>query len=88
VHGGFVQVGGDDVTVLAPVAERAEEIDVGRARDAQERAEARLAELGAGRGDEEASVVREQALVQEALTRAQVRLEVAEGRAASSSTAS
>ncbi len=42
VSGGFAEVSGDKVTVLAEVAERAEEIDVERARRAEERARARI----------------------------------------------
>src|SRR5947209_15734598 len=38
VHGGFFQVANDRATVLADAAERPEEIDVERARRAQERA--------------------------------------------------
>ena len=41
---GFVEVQSDRVTVLAKVAERAEEIDVERSRLAKQRAEERLAE--------------------------------------------
>jgi F-type H+-transporting ATPase subunit epsilon len=81
VHGGFVQVDGS-VTVLAPVAELADDIDVGRARAAEEAAQARLAELGAaGRsgGEEEGGVDREAQTVQDALRRAELRLEVAAG---------
>jgi F-type H+-transporting ATPase subunit epsilon len=47
LHGGFLQVTGDRTTVLADAAERPEEIDVERARRAQERAreeQRRLAE--------------------------------------------
>jgi F-type H+-transporting ATPase subunit epsilon len=40
---GFVEVLPDRVTVLARVAERAEDIDLGRAEAARERAQARLA---------------------------------------------
>jgi F-type H+-transporting ATPase subunit epsilon len=40
---GFAEVLGDRVTVLAETAERAEEIDVQRAKDAMARAEKRLA---------------------------------------------
>ncbi len=47
VHGGFVQVDQEHVTVLAPVAERKEDIDVDRARRALEAADERLTELGA-----------------------------------------
>lgn len=42
VHGGFVEVSHDRVTVLSDVAEVASQIDVERARAAQERAEAEL----------------------------------------------
>lgn len=38
VHGGFFQVAGDHATVLADAAERPEEIDLERARRAQEQA--------------------------------------------------
>jgi F-type H+-transporting ATPase subunit epsilon len=40
---GFAEVGPDRVTVLAEIAERAEEIDVPRAESARKRAEDRLA---------------------------------------------
>jgi F-type H+-transporting ATPase subunit epsilon len=43
VAGGFVEVLPDRVTILARVAERAEEIDVARAEAAKKRAEERLA---------------------------------------------
>ena len=42
VHQGFLEVLDDHVRVLADVAERAEEIDVQRAKAALERAQARL----------------------------------------------
>lgn len=42
--GGYAEVLPDHVTVLAPAAEEAEEIDVIRAKAARERAERRLAE--------------------------------------------
>jgi F-type H+-transporting ATPase subunit epsilon len=82
VHGGFVQVAGDHVTVLAPVAERAEEIDVERARRALEVATERVAELagaqsGSGEGSEDSEADRELADAGAALRRAEVRLEVA-----------
>jgi F-type H+-transporting ATPase subunit epsilon len=47
LHGGFLQVTGEGTTILADAAERPEEIDVERARRAQERAreeQRRLAE--------------------------------------------
>lgn len=43
VHGGVLEVGDDRLTVLAEVAERAEEIDVPRAESALERARTRIA---------------------------------------------
>lgn len=42
VHGGFMEVRKDKVTILAEIAELPEEIDVDRARRAKERAESRL----------------------------------------------
>ncbi|HKQ76032.1 MAG TPA: F0F1 ATP synthase subunit epsilon [Blastocatellia bacterium] len=46
VSGGFVEVASDRVSVLSDVAENPEEIDVGRAQRAKERAERRLAARG------------------------------------------
>ena len=66
VHGGFVEVSNDRVTVLSDVAEVSSQIDVERARAAQERAEA---ELRAG-DDAEAEA---------ALRRAHARLAAASG---------
>jgi F-type H+-transporting ATPase subunit epsilon len=40
VHGGFLSVSNDEVAILAEVAELSDEIDVGRARAALERANA------------------------------------------------
>jgi F-type H+-transporting ATPase subunit epsilon len=42
VHGGFVQVGADKVSILSDIAEMAVDIDRGRALSAKERAEAAL----------------------------------------------
>lgn len=64
VHGGFVEVSHDRVTILSDVAEVASQIDVNRAMRAQERAEAAL------RTETDASA-------EAALRRAQVRLAVA-----------
>ena len=66
VHGGFIEVSHDRVTVLSDVAEVSSQIDVERARAAQERAEAAVR---AG-DDIEAEA---------ALRRAEVRLEAASG---------
>ena len=65
VHGGFVEVAHDRVIVLSDVAELAGDIDTDRAREAKARAEEALR---ANADDEDA---------QAALTRADVRLEVA-----------
>jgi len=65
VHGGFVEVSDDTVTLLSDVAELQEDIDVARAEDARTRAEG---ELRTDPDDDEA---------QAALKRAEIRLEVA-----------
>jgi len=65
VHGGFVEVSDDTVTILSDVAELQSDIDVARAEEARARAEA---ELRTNPDDEEANA---------ALKRAEVRIEVA-----------
>ncbi len=82
VHGGFVQVERDHINVLSPVAERAEDIDVDRARRALEAATERVTELGgtrtgSGEGDEDAESERALREAEGAQRRAEVRLEVA-----------
>ena len=67
--GGFVEVLGDRVRVLADRAERAEEIDVPRAQAARDRAQKRLASPNDPKVDWKRA--------QDALDRAQVRLQVA-----------
>lgn len=71
VSAGFVEVTPDRATILADTAELAEEIDVQRARQARERAEARLRER-----TDEIDYQRAEA----ALTRAINRLRVVERR--------
>lgn len=66
VHGGFVEVRNDKVTILSDVAELSSQIDVNRAREARQRAEA------AARGEHDAEA-------DAALRRAHVRLEAAGG---------
>ncbi|MGB3903750.1 MAG: F0F1 ATP synthase subunit epsilon [Anaerolineae bacterium] len=68
VHGGFLEVVGNKVIVMADVAERADEIDLARAEEARERAERRYRERPEG-----LDVARCQA----ALRRSSVRLKVA-----------
>lgn len=70
VGGGFAEVGPDRVVVMADVAEKAEEIDVERARRAHERAEASLKDLSM---DDETYVK-----AYSALRRALVRMSAAE----------
>lgn len=69
VFGGFVEVLADRIIVLAEVAERGEEIEVERAREAQKRAEERLKRVTDPEID--------QGRAQLALRRAQIRLQVA-----------
>jgi len=72
VHGGFVEVSDDRVTILSDVAELAEDIDVAQAERAREKAEA---DVRTNADDEEA---------QAALRRAEIRIEVATTTPASS----
>lgn len=65
VHGGFVEVSGDHVTILSDVAELPEQVDIVRAQTAKENAQQRVE---ADAADEDA---------QAALARAELRLEVA-----------
>jgi F-type H+-transporting ATPase subunit epsilon len=65
VHGGFIEVSNNNVTVLTDVAELPAQIDTARAEQARERAQQRAT---AKHEDEEAVA---------ALARAEVRLEVA-----------
>ena len=67
IAGGFAEVVGDRVSILAPVAERAEDIDVARAEAAKRRAEERLARPTADMDFERARI---------ALLRAIARLEI------------
>ena len=71
IGGGFLQVGPDRVMVLADTAERSEEIDIARAEDARNRAEATLA-------DPRRTI--STALAQAAMQRSTVRLRVAQRR--------
>ena len=66
---GFAEVLPDKVTILAEIAERSDDIDCDRARQAKERAEKRLSS-----GDPDVDVER----AQRALDKANTRLDVAE----------
>ena len=63
VHGGFVEVSNDRVTILSDVAELADQIDVERARRAEERAR---------RVDEDRNDAEAEAALRRATTRLQV----------------
>jgi len=64
VSGGFAEISGNKVTVLAEVAEKPEDIDIDRARKAQERAKARL-----DKSKEDVDYARAQAAMQRAFMR-------------------
>ena len=68
LSGGFAEVSSNKMSVLAEVAERAEEIDLERARKARERAENRLVERKA-----QVDFARTQAALQRALARMKTR---------------
>ncbi len=68
ISGGFADVSNNKVTILAESAEKAEEIDIERARKAKDRAEARLAKR-----EEEISYARAQAALQRAIARMKTR---------------
>ena len=75
VSGGFVEVLPDRVTVLAQVAERANEIDVGRAEAAKQRAEDRMARSSPDIDLERARVALMKALIRlQVATRARTRV--------------
>ena len=70
VHGGFIQVLRDEVTVLADAAEQVDEIDEARADDARERAHERIE----GRVSLEQAL--DQARARRSLMRAETRIRV------------
>jgi F-type H+-transporting ATPase subunit epsilon len=69
ISGGFVEVNGDRVSVLAEIAERPEEIDAARARLALERTEKRLSSWSGSEEDFEKARAK--------LERSMVRLQLA-----------
>ena len=73
IGGGFFQMVGDKATLLADSVEIAADIDIERAREAEQRATSRLA----GRMEPAAEIQRERA--EAALKRARARLRVASG---------
>lgn len=75
IHGGFMEVLPDRVTVLADVAERADEIDLERAEEARKRAEELMK-----RPLEKADYEQAEAALRRSLTRLQVARRKREGR--------
>ena len=73
--GGFAEVLPDRVTILATVAERAEEIDIARAEEAKKRAEQRLSQPRA-----EVHYERARLALQKAVSRLEVASRVPAGR--------
>ncbi len=71
VHGGYLEILGDRVRVLANAAERAEEIDVARAKAAMERAQEQV--INPSLGTDPAAALN-------AMARAQARLDAAAQR--------
>jgi len=75
IAGGFVEVLPDRVTVLAQIAERAQEIDAARAEAARKRAEERLAHPAPDMDLERARIALMKALIrQQVATRARTRV--------------
>ncbi len=72
IHGGFMQVLNDEVSVLADAAERAEDIDTARAEAARERAQRRLEGRDAELPRSAVDLVRAQLSLQRALIRVRV----------------
>jgi F-type H+-transporting ATPase subunit epsilon len=72
VSGGFMEVTGERVTVLADTAERVEEIDEARAQEAMERARERVGKRGGSDTDLERAV--------QAMRRSQVRFQLVRRR--------
>ena len=74
IHGGFLQVARNEVTVLADAAEHADEIDEQRAEEARRRAEERIAGVDATvEQGIQIDLLRAQASLQRALLRLRVR---------------
>ncbi|MCZ6628136.1 MAG: F0F1 ATP synthase subunit epsilon [SAR324 cluster bacterium] len=69
VHYGYAQVQSDTVTILAEMAEQADDIDVARARDAEQRARSELQELISKQNEEETRIKKCEAKLSRALVR-------------------
>ena len=73
VHGGFLQIANDEVSVLADAAEHADDINEERADAARERAEARIAGRNEDLGEGQFDLLRAQLSIQRSLLRLKVR---------------
>lgn len=69
VHGGFVEILKDRITVMAEIAEWPEEIDVNRAHEAQIRAERRLASKDADINQRRAEIALRKSLVRQEVSK-------------------
>ncbi len=73
VHGGFVQIVADTVTILADAAEHADDIDEERVEAARQRAQRRLAGEHVSADEGQLDVLRARLSMERALTRLKVR---------------
>ncbi len=71
VHGGFLEMDGASLTVLADAAERGDEIDTDRATAAEQRAQERLETAAEARDDHDTDVTRARSAIARATTRLQ-----------------
>lgn len=73
VHGGFLQIAGDHVTVLADAAEHVDEIDEARADEARERARRRIAGERVHPEESQVDLLRARIAMERALMRLNIR---------------
>jgi F-type H+-transporting ATPase subunit epsilon len=73
IHGGFLQIANDEVSVLADAAEHADDISEDRADSARQRAEERMAGSSQAVGEGQFDLLRAQLSIQRAMLRLRVR---------------
>jgi F-type H+-transporting ATPase subunit epsilon len=73
IHGGFIQVANDTVSVLADAAEHADDINEERAEEARQRAESRVAGRSEDVSEDQVDLLRAQLAIQRSLLRLKVR---------------
>jgi F-type H+-transporting ATPase subunit epsilon len=73
IHGGFLQIANDEVSVLADAAEHADDISEERADSARQRAEERIADRSQAIGEGQFDLLRAQLSIQRAMLRLRVR---------------